>query len=207
MRSGVAGMREATRAPRKPPSRLAGAADGDDVPVHVPEDAEDHQAHGGGDQRQRRLEGVGELEAVQGQAEDGDQDDAERPAEVPAVHGGQEEGDVEPGGVAVGLVVLGPPQPRGQQRRDGDQQAGQQHQHRHDDVEGRGRRRQQQDAARRPPEDGHQAEADDPPALAGVLAAEAGDPAEVTRPLDHRVGDVRRHGAETEGDQRGEEDQ
>ena len=44
MRSGVAGMRVATRAPRKPPSRLAGAADGDDVPVHRAEEAEDHQA-------------------------------------------------------------------------------------------------------------------------------------------------------------------
>ena len=79
--------------------------DGDDEPVDRAEDREDDQADGGGHRRQHGLQRVGQLQPVQGDAEDADQDDAQRAAEVAAVDGGEEERDVQPGGVAACALV------------------------------------------------------------------------------------------------------
>src|SRR3954468_90738 len=126
--------------------------DRDHGPLHVAEEAEDDQRDGRGDRREGRLQCVGQLQPVQGQAEDADQDHAERAAEVAAVDRGEEQRDVEPDGVTPGAVDLVSLQPPGQQRMGGEQQAGQQHEDGDHDVEGRRRRRQQQDAAHRPAE-------------------------------------------------------
>ena len=79
--------------------------DGDDEPVDRAEQAEDDQRDRGGDRRERGLQRVGQLEPVQRDAEDADQDHAERAAEVAAVDGGEEQGHVQPGRVASGVVV------------------------------------------------------------------------------------------------------
>ena len=180
--------------------------DGDDVPVHVAEEPEHDEGDRGGDRRQRGLQRVGQLQPVQRDAEDADQDHAHRAAEVAAVRGGEEEGDVHPVGVAVD-AVLAVGQPPREERLDREQQAGKQYEHRDDEVEGRRRRGEQQDAAGRPAGERHHTEADEPPPLAGVLAAEAGDAAEIPGPLGDGVGHVGRDRRQTEGHQGREEDQ
>ena len=60
-------------------------------PVHRRADREDHHRHGGDDQRQQALQRVQpDQPVVRAQRQRGDQDDAERAAEVAAVDGGQE---------------------------------------------------------------------------------------------------------------------
>src|SRR4051794_28251107 len=85
--------------------------DGDDVPVDRAEQAEDDDVDRRRDHRQRGLQRVGQLEPVQAHPEDGQQDDAERAAEVAAVDRGQEQRDVEPERVAARGHVVVPLQP------------------------------------------------------------------------------------------------
>ena len=82
--------------------------DRDDVPVDGPNSPKITSDDRRGDRRERRLQRVGQLEPVQRDAEDADQDHAERAAEVAAVDGGEEQRHVQPGRVAAGVVVLVP---------------------------------------------------------------------------------------------------
>jgi hypothetical protein len=171
------------------------------------EQGEDDQRDRRGDGRERRLQRVRELQVVQRHAQHADEDHAERAAEVAAVDGREEQGSVQPRGIAAEVVVPGALQASRDQRLHREQQAREKDQHRDDDVERLRRRGQQQHAARRPTEDADGAEAQEPAALPDVLRAEADDAPEIAGPLGDGVGDVRRDGRQAQRHERGEEDQ
>src|SRR4051794_38180630 len=87
---------------QEPADQAGGCRARHDDPVDRTEQTEDHDVDRRGDHRQRGLHRVGQLEPVQADAQDGEQDHAERAAEVAAVDRGEEQRHVQPRGVAAG---------------------------------------------------------------------------------------------------------